>query len=155
MSAPTPAEVDQKAEQYFVLRAALDDATAQAKLRTIPLVQLKSELVEIVSAYGSCHVEKSKILHGVSAEMVATFGQSVTIDAAAVERFRAGLIESSQTRLLKRVFEQTIRWTLRPEASAIVRGDKLSKALQGLYAEVEVIKPLAPSLTVRRSTAGP
>jgi hypothetical protein len=149
MSAPSPAQVDAKAEQYYRLKAALDEATEQAKLKTRPLVLLKAELVELVSAYGSCHADKSKILHGVSEEMVATFGMSVTLDAAAIERFRLALVEEQQSRLLKLVFKQTIRWDMSPQAAVIVKGSKLSEPLLALYSQCQVVKDKAPSLAVR------
>jgi hypothetical protein len=45
--------------------------------------------------FGSSHAEKSKLLHGITQEMMVTFGSAVSIDAAAVERFRlAGPIEA-------------------------------------------------------------
>jgi hypothetical protein len=152
MSAPTPAEVDKKAARYHALKEALDDATEQAKLKTIPLVQLKAELVELVSAYGSCHAEKSRLLHGITSEMLATFGSSVSIDAAAVERFRLALVEEQQSRLLKLVFKQTIRWDMSPQAAVIIKGEKLSNGLLAIFSQCEVVKQKAPSLVVREKS---
>jgi hypothetical protein len=48
MCAPTPAQVDAKAKEYLTLKDALDRATEDAKMRTIPLVELKEKLVEVV-----------------------------------------------------------------------------------------------------------
>jgi hypothetical protein len=64
--------------------------------------------------------------------MMVTFGSSSRIDAAAVERFRLALIESGQSRLLKRI-----------------KGEKLSAALLSLYSQCQVVKPKSPSLVVR------
>jgi hypothetical protein len=92
MSAPSPAQVDAKAKEYLALKDALDRATEDAKLRTIPLVELEEKLVELVSNFGSAHKEKSRLLHGITLEMMATFGSAVTIDTTAVERFRLALL---------------------------------------------------------------
>jgi hypothetical protein len=148
-AAPKPAEVDEKAEQYYRLKAALDEATEAAKLRCLPLVQLKEELVDLVRNFGSAHAEKSRLLHGVTHEMVVTFGQSVSVDAAAVERFRLALLESEQSRLLKKIFLQDVRFTLAPEAALVIKGTKLSNALLSLYSQCQVVKQKAPSLVVR------
>jgi hypothetical protein len=149
MSAPTPGQVDEKAEQYYRLKAALDEATEAAKLRCLPLAQLKQELVDLVRDFGSAYAEKSRLLHGVTHEMVVTFGQSVSVDAAAVERFRLALLESEQSRLLKKIFLQDVRFTLAPEAATIIRGEKLNKALLSLYSQCQVVKPKSPVLQVR------
>lgn len=149
MNALTAAEVDQKAEQYYALKEALDHAMKQAVEAKVPLDQLKEELIEAVKNFGSVHAEKSKLLHGISHEMMVTFGQSVSIDAAAVERFRVALAEGDQSRVCSKIFEKTVRWSLRPDSSSIIKGSKLSKPLLALYSQCEVIKPRTPSLVVR------
>ncbi len=149
MSAPTPGQVDEKAEQYYRLKAALDEATDNAKKRCLPLAQLKEELVQLVRDFGSAHAEKSRLLHGITSEMMVTFGSSVSIDAAAVERFRLALLESGQSRLLNKIFTKDIRWTMAPQASVIVKGEKLSDGLLAIFSQVEVVKQKSPSLVVR------
>jgi hypothetical protein len=94
------------------------------------------------------------LLHGITSEMMVTFGSSVSIDAAAVERFRHALLESNQSRLLKKIFQKDIRWTMSPEAATIIKGEKLSNGLLAIFSQCEVVKQKAPSLTVReKSTA--
>lgn len=149
MSAPSPGQVDEKAEQYYRLKAALDEATENAKLRCLPLAQLKEELVQLVRDFGSAHADKSRLLHGITSEMMLTFSQSVSIDSVAVERFRAALVEEQKSRLLKSVFTQTVRWDMVPEAAVIIKGSKLSKPLLALYSQCQVVKDKAPSLVVR------
>jgi len=151
--APTPAEVDRKARDYHALKDALDRAMQAATEARVPLDVLTKELIETVNDFGSVHAEKSKLLHGITHEMMVTFGQSVSIDAAAVERFRVALAESDQSRLCKKVFNQTVRWSLRPDSGSIVRGAGISKSLLALYAQCEVIKSRAPSLQVRPAGA--
>ena len=114
---------------------------------------MKEELIDLVRDFGSAHAEKSRLLHGITREMMVTFGSSVSIDGAAVERFRLALMKANQARLLKKVFLQHVRWSLSPEASAIIKGEKLSKSLLALYSQVEVIKPKSPSLQVREKSA--
>jgi hypothetical protein len=144
-----PAQVDEKAEQYYRLKAALDEATEAAKLRCLPLAQLKEELVQLVRDFGSAHAEKSRLLHGITQEMMVAFGSSVSIDAAAVERFRLALLEANQSRLLKKIFTKDIRFTMSPEAAVIIKGEKLSTGLLAIFSQVEVVKQKAPSLVVR------
>jgi hypothetical protein len=147
--APAAADVEEKALQYFALKDALAKALKAAADAQIPLDVLKSELIEMVSEFGSAHAEKSKILHGLSNEIMVTFGQSVSIDAAAVERFRLQLAEDGQSRLSKKIFQATTRWSLAPNSSEVIKGSKLSKTLLALYSQCEVIKSRAPSLVVR------
>ncbi len=149
MTAPSPGLVDEKAEHYYRLKAALDEATENAKRKCLPLATLKEELVQLVRDFGSAHAEKSRLLHGVTHEMLVTFGQSISVDAAAVERFRLALLESEQSRLLKKIFLQDVRFTLAPEAAVVIKGTKLSNALLSLYSQCQVVKQKAPSLVVR------
>jgi len=152
-SIPTPAEIDQAAKEFLALR----DNYLQAKLAATEAQQqmeLKSELLkDLVEKHGGPHAEKSKIVHGVNYECVVTFGQMVSVDAVAVENFRAALKEAKQTRLLKKIFDVVERVTLKPGASQIVRGEKLSAKLLNLFAKCEVIKAKTPSLQVRLKEA--
>jgi hypothetical protein len=148
-SAPNPAEIDRLSKEYLELK----DKLFTAQLASGEISQqltLKGELLkQMVSDFGSAHAEKSKLLHGLQYEVMATFGQTVTIDAAAVETFRDALRKSKQMRLLGKLFEKTIRWSLNPEASKIVRGSTLSKKLVDLFAKCEVVKSRTPTLQVR------
>ena len=153
MGAPTPAEVDEKAREFNRLKDDLDQATEAAKLKCVPLVALKQELIELVRDFGSPHAEKSKLLHGIKQEILITVSSSISIDAAAVERFRLALLESDQSRLLKRIFQEDFRWTMSPEAAVIIKGSKLSKSLLALYSQCEVIRQNTPSLKVREKSA--
>jgi hypothetical protein len=151
--APSPAELDQVAKQYLDLK----DKVMTAKLAYAELQQemeLKGEsLKDTVAKFGSAHAEKSKLMHGLAYEVVVTFGQTVSIDAVAVDRFRHELVMNKKTRLLKKLFEQTVRWTLNPQASEIVRGEKLSDKLRSLFAKCQVMKERTPSLSVREKAA--
>lgn len=148
-AAPTSADVEKKAAEYYALKDALVTAQQAVTDAQVPLDKLKSELIDMVNAFGSAHAEKSKILHGVTREIMVTFGQSVSVDAAAVERFRLQLSEDGQSRLCRKIFQKTIRWSLAPGSSEIVKSTKLSESLLALYAQCEVIKSRAPSLIVR------
>jgi hypothetical protein len=166
--APTPAEVEQKCEQYRALDKEINDAVLEFKLELAEklkgdkegdkpkpeqLADLKTEIIELVRAHGSAHAEKSKILHGITLEAMGTFGSSTSIDAAAVERFRLALVKAKLAGTLKKVFEKTIRWTLNPEAAVIVKGEKLSTKLLALYSQCEVPEPKTPTLKVREKSA--
>lgn len=148
-TAPTPQEIDQLSKEYLELKDKLFTAQLAASEISGQLT-LKAELIkQKVAEFGSAHAEKSKIVHGLEYEAVVTFGQSVSIDAAAVETFRDALHKAKQTRLLGKIFEKTIRWSLSPEASKIVRGSSLSAKVRALFAKCEVVKAKTPSLQVR------
>lgn len=146
---PSPQEVDQIAKKYLDLK----DKFMQAKLAATELEQQMSYEAEVLrklaSDFGSAHAEKSKLLHGLKWEVMVSFSQSVTIDAAAVENFRQALVKEDKPGLLKKLFDKSLRWTLNPQASVIVRSEKLSTKLRSLYAKCEVVKPKTPSLSVR------
>jgi hypothetical protein len=82
-------------------------------------------------------------------EVMVTYGQTVSVDEAAVETFRLALQKDGKARLLKTIFEKTIRWTMQPQASEIIRGSKLSDRLRGLWAKCQIVTARTPSVTVR------
>src|SRR6266581_4563006 len=103
---PTAVDIDRLAMEFLALESKVDGAYKIA----------------------SAHAEKSKLLHGITHEILATFGVSTSIDAAAVERFAQALRTAKQTKILNRIFEQTTRYTLRPDAGHIIRAVALPKA---------------------------
>ena len=153
MDSPTPALVDELAKQYLELKDKLFQAQLEVRALQEPLDIKAAELREVVRQYGSAHAEKSKLLHGISHEIMCSFGQSVSIDAAAVETFREALVKSKQVRLLKRLYEKTVRWSLSPQASAIIREFTLAPKLSRLFAACQVVKDKTPTLTVRSKSA--
>lgn len=152
---PTCAELEERAREYHELTAKLDAIYIETNRETEPIFErlgdLKIWLVDAVREYGSVHAEKSKILHGIDFEAMVTFGQSSSIDAAAVETFRLALVKADKPHLLKRLFEKTIRWTLAADAAAFIRkhSGMLGSKLTVLYAKCTVTKDKAPQLTVR------
>jgi hypothetical protein len=151
--APSAVRVDKLAAEYLGLKKTAEEKAQAAAEAQKPLQDKAQELRELVREHGSAHAEKSKLLHGVSHEIMCSFGQSVTIDAAAVENFRLALVEAKQAGLLKRIFEKTIRWTLSPEASRIVRGISLTPKLARLFSACQVVKDNTPKLIVRPKSA--
>jgi hypothetical protein len=61
---------------------------------------------------------------------------------------------AKQTRLLNRIFEQTVRYTRAADASSIVRSVALPKPLLALYSQGQVSKPRTPTLKVRQIVSG-
>lgn len=147
--APQPAEVDERAIAFHQLE--VDLATARFFLSAAQkLVSEKErELIELVSSCGGPHALKSKIVHGILWEMVATFAQYTTQDAAAVERFRLALVKARKTRLLKKIFSADIRWTMKTGAAEIVKTEKLTPKQMGLLLQCSVTQDKKPSLDVR------
>jgi hypothetical protein len=150
ITVPTQPEIDKLAEEYQSLEKEFDRAEGELKAAAAKLDQKADELIRLVTSFGSAHAEKSKLLHGIRFEIMSTQGVSTSIDGAAVERFRLELVKSKQARLLKKVFEKTIRWNLSPMASVIIKAEKkLSNKLLALYAQCTVSKAKKPGLTVR------
>lgn len=150
MTAPSPVRVDELAKEYMALKEKYLDARLKAEFAAEQVEKLAEVLKPLVSDYGSAHAEKSKVMHGVKWEVMVTYGSSVVIDGAAVEKFRLALVAAKQGRLLKKFFEKTIRWSLSPLAPALIKGEQqLPKSLLALYAMCEVVKPRTPSLQVR------
>jgi hypothetical protein len=146
---PTAAEVEKLAQEYVdqkenVLQAAIAQRAAQQELEP-----LHEKCIELVTKFGSAHATKSKLLHGLEWEIMGTFGSSTSIDAAAVEILRSRLIATKQTRLLKRLFDKTIRWTLKSTARAEILREDVPSGPRALFAACEVTKDRAPSIEVR------
>ena len=72
-------------------QAELEEIEKQAAEEAAPkqaeLERLEVQLLNLVKAHGSAHAEKSKLLHGIAWEVMATFGSSTSTDNAALERF--------------------------------------------------------------------
>ena len=149
IEAPLPADIDDRADIFHELQAKLDEARAEVKAAQEKLTAKELELIELVRSFGGPHATKSKILHGIVYEMVATFSQYTTQDSAAVERFRQALVETKQTRLLKKIFKSDIRWTMQSSAAEIVQNEKLSPKLMALLLQCTVTQDRKPTLDVR------
>jgi hypothetical protein len=147
--APLPAEVDEKAIAFHQLEE--DLAAAHVKLSAAQklLSERERALIELVSSCGGPHALKSKIVHGIVWEMVATFSQYTAQDSAAVERFRLALVAAKKTRLLKKIFSADIRWTMKTGAAEIVKTEKLTPKLMSLLLQCSVTQDKKPSLDVR------
>jgi len=147
--APMPVEVDAQAEGFHQLELELTKAQAELTTARKKLQEREAELIELVRSCGGPHAQKSKILHGIVWEMVATFGQYTTQDGAAVERFRLALAKAKKTRLLKKIFSVDVRYTLQSGASEILKTEQLSPRLMSLLLQCSVTGDRKPSLDVR------
>ena len=147
---PTAVDIDRLAVQFLDLEDKADQAYKIATALDAPHEKMKDELICLVEDFGSAKAEKSKLLHGIHYEMMATFGSTTSLDAAAVERFAQALRIAKQTKLLSRIFEETTRYTLRPDAGHIIRTVMLPKAQLALFSMCQVTKPRTPTLKVRR-----
>ena len=146
---PTPAELDTLAEEYNAAREMYLQSTLATKDLQQQMELRADKLKEAVKLFGQQYAEKSKLLHGVKFEIMCSYAQTSAIDAVAVEQFRGELQKAKQTRLLGKMFEKSVRYTLRSQASEIVRGEKLTAKLRSLWARCIVLKDIAPKLTVR------
>lgn len=150
---PSPAEVDELAREMIELKGKASTIQAQAQKEIEPLNkkldELKARAVTLLKDFGSAHAEKSRLLHGIAYEIMGTFGTSTTIDAAAVEVFRQALVKAHQARLLKRIFEKTVRWSPMQGWGETIRGAKLPAKLMALYARCQVSSERTPTVTPR------
>jgi hypothetical protein len=156
---PNAEQVDAHAQEYKRLEEILDEAkTAYAavkKAEGAQLDELHAALIDLVRAHGGKHAEKSKILHGIEWELMATFGESHGIDAAAVERLRLALKDAKQTRLLKKLFTEEKSWRLAPNAAEVLRAEgKLPDEIAGLALACFTFAPRTPQLDVRPRKKG-
>jgi hypothetical protein len=146
---PSPAEVDELVLEFSRLESKALEAYRVAEELERPREAFEERLVLLVEEWGSPHASKSKLLVGTSSEVLATFGSTRSIDAAAVEGFRIALQQAGRVRVIKKLFEECISWRLVDGADSIIRGEQLSDRLQAAYARCFTEKPRAPSLKVR------
>jgi hypothetical protein len=147
--APSPAEIDLKAITYKDLEKKLQEARDAVPIAAKPVADLKVELIDLVREFGGAHAEKSKILHGIAWELMATFGQSMQQDAAAIDRLREALKKAKKARLLKKLFQQDIRWTFKAASVEVVKREKLSPTLMRRLLLCFVPTDRTPTLDVR------
>jgi hypothetical protein len=150
IKAPLPPEVDSRADSFHQLELDLEKAKKEVAAAQKEIAAKQQDLIDLVRECGGPHATKSKILHGILWEMVATFSQYTSQDSAAVERFRLALIQSKQTRLLKKIFKADVRYTMQAAAAEIVKTEKLSPKLMSLLLQCTVTKDCKPSLDVRQ-----
>ena len=154
-TAPPNAEtIDEQAREYKRLEKILDNANAAlAAVKNkegADLDKLHVALIELVRAFGGKHAEKSKILHGIDWELMATFGVSHGIDGAAVERLRLVLKAEKQTRLLKKLFTEEKSWRLASNAAEVLKAeDKLPDEIAAAALACFTFTPRTPQLEVR------
>lgn len=145
-----PDVIDDHAEAFHQLELDLEESRKQTKAAQKLLSDREAELIYLVRRFGGSHAQKSKILHGIVWEMVATFSQYTVQDAAAVERFRQELVKAKKTQLMKKLFQCDVRWTMRSGAAEIIRGEKLPPRLLAMLALCSDTQDKKPSLDVRQ-----
>jgi hypothetical protein len=145
---PTAADIDRLAVEFLALEEKTDKAYAVALALDEPHERLREQLIDLAETFGARHNEKSKLLLGSAYEIVATFGTTTCINAAAVDHFADVLRGSKQLKVLELIFEQSTHYRLRPDAGPVIR--MLPKALAALYAACHVTTPRHPVLEVRR-----
>lgn len=146
---PLPPAVDEIAELYHQFELDLAEAKKKYTEAQQALADRECDLIELVRKFGGPHATKSKILHGIVWEMIATFSQYTMQDSAAIERFRLALVEAKQTRLMKKIFRADTRWTMQTGAAEIVKAEKISPRLMALLLQCSVTQDRKPSLDVR------
>jgi hypothetical protein len=153
--APSPAEIDLKAIEYKKLEKNLQDSRDAVPIAAKPVASLKAELIDLVDDFGGPHSEKSKILHGIAWELMATFSQGMSQDSAAIDRLREALKKAKKVRLLKKLFQQDIRWTFKAASVEMVKREKLSPALMQKLLLCFVPVDRTPTLDVREKKKPP
>lgn len=150
---PSSAEVEAVAEEMISLKGKIASIEAKANEEARPhmvrLAALKMLAEAWLRKHGSAHSEKSKLLHGLTYEIMGTFGMSMSIDAAAVELFRQALVKAKLGKLLRKLFKKTVRFEFNAEAAALFKGDKLKPKLAALWAKCLVPTPKTAVITPR------
>jgi hypothetical protein len=151
---PNAEQVDAHAVEYKRLEKILDAAKAELdkvrKKEGADLGKLHGALIELVRSFGGKHAEKSKILHGIDWELMATFGQSFGIDSTAVEQLRLALKAANKTKLLKKLFTEEKSYRLAENAAEVLKAeDKLPDDLAMLALKCFGFTPQTPRLEVR------
>jgi hypothetical protein len=149
--APEPDAIDEFAVEFDRLDQKLTKAQKAAKDALLPVVILKTELIELVRKFGGPHGKSSKLLHGIAWEMMGTFGKTTVTDNAAIERFRVALQSRHKTVLLKKLFTQDVRYTFSSQATEIIKAEKkpLTPKLMGLLLMCFDTDDCTPKLEVR------
>ena len=141
--------MDELARQYLEVKEKHFQTTLEVRALQAELEAKGGVLRELAEMHGSVHAEKSKLLHGVFYEIMATFGQTVSVDAAAVEKFRIAASLELSVKKLARIFEVDIRYRLAATAAEFIRTSEVSRKVKALYAACTVVKDKTPTLTVR------
>jgi hypothetical protein len=151
---PSPTKVDELSREYLELKERHFQTTLEARSLQAELETLGNVLRVLAEEHGSVHAEKSKLLHGVLYEVMETQGQTVTVDAAAVEKFRLVAAKELKPKKLALIFETDIRYRLMATAAEFIRASgELSRKAKALYAACTVVKDRTPTLTVRLKQA--
>jgi hypothetical protein len=146
---PSSAEVEKLALAYHALEEKVDAAKDQLKQAQTPLAEEKDRITELVRAFGGAHGEKSKLLHGITWEIMATFGKTTKVDAAAVEQLRLALVKGKKARLLKKLFMRDVRYNLADDAMELIKGEKLTAKDLALVLKCFDTQDRTPTLDVR------
>ena len=156
--APTAAEVEAAAREFDELQTQIAAIRQKADTEAEPFEArvriLRALLLGQVKEFGDPHAEKSKLLHGLEWEVMASFGTRAVVDGKAVEEFRQALVKEKKPALLNRIFVKAIRWSLADTADAFIRDahgtGKFSDKLYALYARCNVIEQTTPHLEIRK-----
>jgi hypothetical protein len=153
VKSPVPIEVDTRAQDFSDLEKSIAKLKLDLGAKQKEMAAKEAALIELVRSFGGPHATKSKILHGIVWEMIATFAQYTTQDGAAVERFRQALVLAKKGRLLKKLFDRDVRWTMKAGAGQILAAETLAPRLRadllGLLLVCSTTQDKKPSLEVR------
>jgi hypothetical protein len=146
---PGRAEVDHLALEFFDLERRADEAYKVAIALDEPHEQMKERLILLCEEFGAADAENSRLLSGDHYEMAVSFTGSSCVSTAAVTRFREACARADQLRIVNRLFETEVWYTLRPEAAAIIGSFHLNNKLLELFCQCKVMKATTPILRVR------
>src|ERR1700719_4001271 len=149
----TPSRVDELAQEYLALKEKVLQAKLELQSLEEPLDKKKAELIQLVRDQGTAHRDKSWLLHGVSFEIMGTFGQTLATDSAAVNKFLEASKEELKPKQFAQIFEKVTNYRLLSSAAQFVRTAELSRKLKALNAACQVVKDKTPTLQVREKSA--
>lgn len=144
----TAKNFDDRARTYLAAKARKESGEEEMKA-------MKDAFVTFLRKNGALaeHGKKSLVYRSLY-EAMASFGQTTTVDAEAVEEFRSAFSSRRRSVTLADIFEARVEYVVMPTALQAI--ERLPKRLQQLFHRVQKVKAKAPSLSVKKIlTLGP
>jgi hypothetical protein len=152
VKAPTPTEIDALVREYTASAAAVAFASGMLSTANKAQGEIKLRLIALVENWGFRHTEKSKRLLGAHSTATTTTGTFLSVDAAAVNAFKAYLDSSKMPNLSTRFFSAHTSYSLVDGPVDVLRtldlGKRVATKIASMVGLCFKISTKAPSLKV-------
>lgn len=139
----TPRNFDDRARTYLAAKKRKESGEAEMK-------ELKDPIVRFVANHGTFPPAGKKSL-AFATELyraLAAFGETVSLDPDAIEKFNREFGRHKRPVEFGAIFQARTEYVAMPTAPLAV--NQLPKRLQRMYSRIRKVKPKAPALTVER-----